>query len=378
MGESANQSRKIIAVAVAGARSVQPADAPSLAAAKLAERVYDTRTRALHDLRISVTDRCNFRCTYCMPKDVFGPGYKFLPHDALLSFEEITRFARISAQLGVEKLRLTGGEPTLRRDLPRLIEMLAALKTPSGQALDLTLTTNGSTLVKQARALKDAGLNRITVSLDSLDDATFKSMNDVDFPVADVLKGIDAAQAVGLAPIKVNMVVKKGVNDQSIVDMAKHFKGTGVVVRYIEFMDVGATNGWRMDDVVPSADVVRSISAWSPLEAIDPQYEGEVAERWRYKDGGGEIGVISSVTQAFCKTCTRARLSTDGKIFTCLFATDGTDFRQMMRNGASDDDIAALLVGLWQSRGDRYSEIRTAATTLERQARKVEMSYIGG
>ncbi|TAG72266.1 MAG: radical SAM protein, partial [Burkholderiales bacterium] len=245
-------------------------------------------------------------------------------------------------------------------------------------ALDLTLTTNGSTLVKQARALKDAGLQRITVSLDSLDDATFKSMNDVDFPVADVLKGIDAAQAVGLAPIKVNMVVKKGVNDQSIVDMANHFKGTGVVVRYIEFMDVGATNGWRMDDVVPSADVVRAISAWSPLEAIDAQYEGEVAERWRYKAGGGEIGVISSVTQAFCNTCTRARLSTDGKIFTCLFATDGADFRQMMRNGASDDDIAALLVGLWQSRTDRYSEIRTAATTLERQAKKVEMSYIGG
>lgn len=378
MGESANQSRKIIALAVAGARNIQPAAAHALSAAKLAERVYDTRARALHDLRISVTDRCNFRCTYCMPKDVFGPGYKFLPHDALLSFEEITRFARISAQLGVEKLRLTGGEPTLRRDLPRLIEMLAALRTPSGQALDLTLTTNGSTLVKQARALKDAGLQRITVSLDSLDDATFKSMNDVDFPVADVLKGIEAAQAVGLAPIKVNMVVKKGVNDQSIVDMAKHFKGSGVVVRYIEFMDVGATNGWRMDDVVPSADVVRAISAWSPLEAVDAQYEGEVAERWRYTDGGGEIGVISSVTQAFCKSCTRARLSTDGKIFTCLFATDGVDFRQMMRDGASDDEIAALLVGLWQSRGDRYSEIRTAATTLERQAKKVEMSYIGG
>ncbi len=378
MGESANPTRKIIALAVAGARAAEPATRDALSAVKLAERVYDTRTRALHDLRISVTDRCNFRCTYCMPKDVFGPGYKFLPHDALLSFEEITRFARISAQLGVEKIRLTGGEPTLRRDLPRLIEMLDALKTPSGHALDLTLTTNGSTLVKQARALKDAGLQRITVSLDSLDDATFKSMNDVDFPVADVLKGIEAAHAVGLAPIKVNMVVKRGVNDQSIVDMAKHFKGTGVVVRYIEFMDVGATNGWRMDDVVPSAEVVRAISTWSPLEAIDAQYEGEVAERWRYKDGGGEIGVISSVTQAFCKTCTRARLSTDGKIFTCLFATDGTDFRQMMRNGASDDDIAALLVGLWQSRTDRYSEIRTAATTLERQARKVEMSYIGG
>ncbi|MGL4230853.1 MAG: GTP 3',8-cyclase MoaA, partial [Casimicrobium sp.] len=313
-----------------------------------------------------------------MPKDVFGPGYKFLPHDALLTFEEITRFARISAELGVEKLRLTGGEPTLRRDLPKLIEMLAQLRTPSGKPLDLTLTTNGSTLVKQARALKDAGLNRITVSLDSLDDATFKAMNDVDFPVADVLKGIDAAHAAGLAPIKVNMVVKRGVNDDGISAMAKHFKNSGVIVRFIEFMDVGSTNGWRMDDVIPSAEVVRRISEWSPLEAIDAHYEGEVAERWRYKDGGGEIGVISSVTQAFCSTCTRARLSTDGKIFTCLFATDGTDFRNMMRSGASDDDIAALLAGLWQTRSDRYSEIRTAATSADRKLRKVEMSYIGG
>jgi cyclic pyranopterin phosphate synthase len=259
--------------------------------------------------------------------------------------------------------------------------MLAELRTPAGAPLDLTLTTNGSTLVKHARALKDAGLNRITVSLDSLDDATFKAMNDVDFPVADVLKGIDAALAVGLAPIKVNMVVKRGVNDgahSGVVAMAKHFKGSGVIVRFIEFMDVGSTNGWRMDDVVPSAEIVRKISEFSPLEAIDASYEGEVAERWRYLDGSGEIGVISSVTQAFCSTCTRARLSTDGKIFTCLFAIDGIDFRAMMRSGASDDDIAARLVGLWQSRGDRYSEIRTAATALERQAKKVEMSYIGG
>jgi GTP 3',8-cyclase len=382
MGESTNIIGKVIPLAVVGARAVVAADARTLAQARANTRVTDTRERRLHDLRISVTDKCNFRCTYCMPKDVFGPGYKFLPHDALLTFEEITRFAKISAELGVEKLRLTGGEPTLRRDLPKLIEMLAALRTPSGKPLDLTLTTNGSTLVKQARALKEAGLNRITVSLDSLDDATFKAMNDVDFPVADVLKGIDAANAVGLAPIKVNMVVKRGVNDDAdsradggVTAMAKHFKGSGVVVRFIEFMDVGSTNGWRMDDVIPSAEVVKRISEWSPLEAIDAQYEGEVAERWRYKDGGGEIGVISSVTQAFCSTCTRARLSTDGKIFTCLFANDGIDFRTMMRNGASDDDIAALLVGLWQSRGDRYSEIRTADTA---KARKVEMSYIGG
>jgi GTP 3',8-cyclase len=375
MGESSNVANKIIPLAIAGARAAKPVDDVTLSQARASARVEDTRMRHLHDLRISVTDKCNFRCTYCMPKDVFGPGYKFLPQDALLTFEEITRFARISAALGVEKIRLTGGEPTLRRDLPKLIALLAALRTPSGTPLDLTLTTNGSTLVKQARALKDAGLNRITISLDSLDDATFKAMNDVDFPVADVLKGIDAAHAVGLAPIKVNMVVKRGVNDDGIVEIAKHFKGSGVIVRFIEFMDVGSTNGWRMDDVVPSAEVVRRISEFSKLEAVDASYEGEVAERWRYTDGSGEIGVISSVTQAFCSTCTRARLSTDGKIFTCLFANDGIDFRTMMRNGASEDDIAALLVGLWQTRGDRYSEIRTAETA---KARKVEMSYIGG
>jgi GTP 3',8-cyclase len=389
MSESSNIANrvvsKVIPLSVAGTRNAHAANADALARARASALVADTRNRHLHDLRISVTDKCNFRCTYCMPKDVFGPGYKFLPHEALLTFEEITRFARIGTDLGVEKLRLTGGEPTLRRDLPKLIEMLAALRTPSGKALDLTLTTNGSTLVKQARALKDAGLNRITVSLDSLDDATFKAMNDVDFPVADVLKGIDAAHAVGLAPIKVNMVVKRGVNDTAcsradngIAAMAKHFKGSGIIVRFIEFMDVGSTNGWRMDDVIPSAEVVRRISEWSPLEAIDAQYEGEVAERWRYTDGSGEIGVISSVTQAFCSTCTRARLSTDGKIFTCLFATDGIDFRSMMRSGASDDDIAALLVGLWQTRNDRYSEIRTEATAADRKSRKVEMSYIGG
>ena len=335
----------------------------------------DPRQRRLHDLRISVTDKCNFRCTYCMPKDVFGPGYKFLPHDALLTFEEITRFSKIAAELGVEKLRLTGGEPTLRRNLPTLIEMLSQIRTPSGKALDLTLTTNGSTLVRQAKALKDAGLQRITVSLDSMNDAVFRAMNDVDFPVADVLKGIDAALAAGLVPVKVNMVVKRGVNDHTVVEMARHFKGTGVIVRFIEFMDVGSTNGWRMDDVMASRDIVAAIHAEHPLVAVDALYAGEVAERWRYADGSGEIGVISSVTEAFCNTCTRARLSTDGKIYTCLFADHGVDFRSLLRDESSDDHIAALLAGLWQVRTDRYSEIRTAETA---KLRKVEMSYIGG
>jgi len=376
MGERSNLPGKVIPLMPArNVQTITPVSPAALSAMRTAARVNDPRERRLHDLRISVTDKCNFRCTYCMPKDVFGPGYKFLPHDALLSFEEITRFSGIAATLGVEKLRLTGGEPTLRRNLPTLIEMLAQLRTPAGKPLDLTLTTNGSTLVRQAGALKDAGLQRITVSLDSMDDAVFRAMNDVDFPVADVLKGIDAALAVGLGPVKVNMVVKRSVNDHTVVDMAKHFRGTGVIVRFIEYMDVGSTNGWRMDDVIPSAEIVKRISADAPLVAVDPQYEGEVAERWRYADGSGEIGVISSVTQAFCGTCTRARLSTDGKIFTCLFAEQGTDFRAMLRGGASNDDIAALLAGLWNVRTDRYSEIRTADTA---KSRKVEMSYIGG
>ena len=352
-----------------------PLSLTALGELRASATLTDPRQRRLHDLRISVTDKCNFRCTYCMPKDVFGPGYKFLPHDALLTFEEITRISKIAAELGVEKLRLTGGEPTLRRNLPTLIEMLSQVRTPSGKALDLTLTTNGSTLVKQAKALKDAGLQRITVSLDSMDDAVFRAMNDVDFPVTDVLKGIDAALAAGLAPVKVNMVVKRGVNDHTVVNMARHFKGTGVIVRFIEFMDVGSTNGWRMDDVMASADIVAAINAEHPLVAVEAHYSGEVAERWRFQDGSGEIGVISSVTQAFCSTCTRARLATDGKIYTCLFADHGVDFRALLRDGSSDDDIAALLAGLWQVRSDRYSEIRTAETA---KSRKVEMSYIGG
>jgi cyclic pyranopterin phosphate synthase len=330
----------------------------------------DTRARPLRDLRISVTDRCNFRCTYCMPKDIFGPDYAFLPRSEVLSFEEITRLARLFKAQGVEKIRLTGGEPLLRKDLERLIGMLAALG-----GLDLTLTTNGSLLARKARALRDAGLDRVTISLDSLDDEVFRAMNDVDFPVARVLEGIDAAAAAGLAPLKINMVVKRGVNDHTIVPMARRFKGTGHIVRFIEFMDVGATNGWRMDDVVPSAEVVRRIGAELPLEPVDPNYFGEVAERWRYRDGAGEIGVISSVTQAFCGTCTRARLSTEGMLYTCLFAASGYDLRQLLRSGASDGDIADAIGGIWRVRADRYSEIRTAETA---RARKIEMSYIGG
>jgi GTP 3',8-cyclase len=330
----------------------------------------DALGRALRDLRISVTDRCNFRCIYCMPRDVFGPDYPFLPRSELLSFEEIARLARTFRGQGVDKIRLTGGEPLLRKNLEHLIELLADIP-----GIDLTLTTNGSLLEKKARSLKSAGLKRVTVSLDSLDERTFRMMNDADFPVAEVLAGIDAAATAGLAPVKINVVVKRGVNDDSIVPMARHFKGSGHIVRFIEFMDVGATNGWRMDDVVPSAEVVRAIAATMPLEPVEPNYTGEVAERWRYTDGSGEIGVISSVTQAFCRSCTRARLSTEGMLYTCLFATAGYDLRAMLRGGSSDEEIAGAVARIWQARTDRYSEIRTAETARER---KIEMSYIGG
>ena len=360
-------SQRVIPIADARTRATLalPEVAPSADG-----RLLDARGRPLRDLRISVTDHCNFRCNYCMPKEVFGKDYQFLPHAALLRFEEITRLARIFVDHGVHKIRLTGGEPLLRKNIEVLIGMLAAIP-----GIDLTLTTNGSLLAKKARALKDAGLQRVTVSLDSLDDKTFCAMNDVDFPVSQVLKGIEAASAVGLGPIKVNMVVKRGLNDHSIVPMARHFKGTGHIVRYIEFMDVGHTNGWRMDDVIPSAEVVRRINAEMPLEAIDPNYPGEVAERWRYRDGSGEIGVISSVTQAFCSTCTRARLSPEGKLYTCLFATHGDDFRAPLRSGQSDEQIGAFLRGLWTLREDRYSELRSQATV---PLPKIEMSYIGG
>jgi len=337
--------------------------------------VVDQVGRPLRDLRISVTDRCNFRCTYCMPKEVFDKDYRFLPHADLLTFEEITRLARVFIEHGVEKIRLTGGEPLLRKDIERLIEMLARLRTRDGRPLDLTLTTNGSILARKARSLVAAGLTRVTVSLDGLDDAVFRRMNDVDFPVSAVLEGIAAAADAGLTPVKVNMVVKRGVNEHEIVPMARHFRGSGHIVRFIEFMDVGSSNGWRLDDVVASSEVVRRIDAELPLQPMEPNYRGEVAERWRYRDGGGEIGVISSVTQAFCRGCTRARLSTEGRLYLCLFATGGYDLRRMLREGAADAQISAAIGRIWRSRADRYSELRSEATA---GLRKIEMSYIGG
>ena len=342
----------------------------------------DRRGRALHDLRISVTDRCNFRCSYCMPKDVFDSGYKFLPHAELLSFEEITRLARVFVAHGVRKLRLTGGEPLLRRHVENLVGLLAALRAPDGSPLDLTLTTNGSLLARKARLLKDAGLRRVTVSLDALDDAVFRGMNDVDFPVADVLAGIDAALAVGLGPVKVNMVVKRGVNDHEIVPMARHFRahyGPRVTLRFIEFMDVGSSNGWRMDEVLPSAQVLARLGELGPLVPLEAAQSGETAQRWAWADGQGEIGLISSVTQAFCGDCNRARLSTEGKLYLCLFASNGYDLRELLRGGASDEQIASAIGGIWQGRSDRYSELRsTLAPDTGTGARRVEMSYIGG
>jgi cyclic pyranopterin phosphate synthase len=341
----------------------------------------DTLGRPLRDLRISVTDRCNFRCSYCMPREVFDKDYAFLPQSSLLSFEEITRLARIFVAHGVEKIRLTGGEPLLRKHLELLIEMLAKIQTPSGQPLDITLTTNASLLAKKAQSLKDAGLQRVTVSLDGLDDAVFRRMNDVDFPVADVLKGIEAAQRVGLAPIKVNMVVKRGTNDAEILPMARHFRNSGVVVRFIEYMDVGATNGWRMDEVLPSAQVIERLQTEFPMLAVNPNYTGETAERWRYADGGGEVGVISSVTHAFCGDCNRARLSTEGKLFLCLFASQGQDLRALLRGDFSDEQIGGAVSHIWQARSDRYSEMRAALpadASPPDTGRRVEMSYIGG
>ena len=346
----------------------------------------DTLGRPLRDLRISVTDRCNFRCNYCMPKEVFGKDYPYLPHGALLSFEEITRLARLFLAHGVRKIRLTGGEPLLRKNLEALVAQLAALRTVDGKAPDLTLTTNGALLARKAQSLKDAGLNRVTVSLDGLDDAVFRRMNDVDFPVAEVLAGIEAAQAAGFAPVKVNMVVKRGTNDHEILPMARHFRGTGVTLRFIEFMDVGATNGWRMDEVLPSAEVIARLRAVLPLVPLPASSPGETAERWGYAgaDGNhdpllGEVGVISSVTQAFCGDCNRARLSTEGKLYLCLFAAQGWDLRSLLRGGASDAAIAAAIALIWQQRADRYSELRSSLPADAPQAaRRVEMSYIGG
>ncbi|MGA1325522.1 MAG: GTP 3',8-cyclase MoaA [Rubrivivax sp.] len=348
----------------------------------------DRLGRPLRDLRISVTDRCNFRCSYCMPKEVFDRDYRFLPQTSLLTFEEITRVSRLFVAHGVRKLRLTGGEPLLRKHLETLVGMLASLRDVDGQPLDLTLTTNGSLLERKAPALAAAGLRRVTVSLDALDDAIFRRMNDVDFPVADVLRGIDAAIAAGLGPVKVNMVVKRGTNDHEIVPMARHFRerhGSAVVLRFIEYMDVGATNGWRMDEVLPSADVVRRLSEAFPLEPMPASQPGETAQRWRYRDGAGEIGVISSVTQAFCGDCNRARLSTEGKLFLCLFAHRGHDLRALLRGQSpqgqpwSDEQIAAAVGLIWSEREDRYSELRGAmAADTGSGERRIEMHYIGG
>ncbi len=332
--------------------------------------LQDRRGRMVHDLRISVTDRCNFRCIYCMPRSVFGKDYPFLPRKELLSFEEIARIARAFAMRGVKKIRITGGEPLLRKHLENLIELLADIP-----GVELTLTTNGVLLPRMAKVLRSAGLDRVTISLDAIDDATFRRMNDADYPVEAVLKGIDAAADAGLGPIKVNMVVKRGINDHGVVDMARHFRGSGHIVRFIEFMDVGSSNGWKMDEVVPSREVIERIDAVFPLEPVDPNYVGEVAERWRYRDGSGEVGVISSVTQAFCSTCTRIRLSTEGKLYTCLFAQGGHDLRDLLRGGGSDAALDRAIARVWLAREDRYSEIRTANTAARR---KIEMSYIGG
>ncbi len=362
----------------------------------------DQLGRQLHDLRISVTDRCNFRCSYCMPKEVFNKDYPYLPHSSLLTFEEITRLARVFMSHGVRKIRLTGGEPLLRKNIEILIAQLAALRTQDGEKLDLTLTTNGSLLAKKAVALKAAGLQRVTISLDGLDDAVFRSMNDVDFPVADVLAGIEAARQAGLgldkqgnfSGIKINMVVKRGTNADQILPMARHFRGTGMVLRFIEYMDVGATNGWRMDDVLPSAEVIRLIQSEMPLVQLEPSQTGETAQRWGYADAQGkhdpslgEIGVISSVTQAFCSDCNRARLSTEGKLYLCLFASQGYDLRPLLRESNSDNSIndatiTTALAHIWQGRNDRYSELRSSmpadTTSAATAAKRVEMSYIGG
>jgi len=329
----------------------------------------DTFGRPVRDLRISVTDRCNFRCTYCMPKSVFGHEYRFMDRKELLTFEELERVARTFVSLGVEKIRLTGGEPLLRKEIESLVAQLAEI-----DGLDLTLTTNASLLARKAETLRTAGLDRVNVSLDSLDDATFRAMNDVDFPVARVLEGIDAATAAGL-PVKVNAVVKRGVNDDGVVEMARHFRGTGHSLRFIEYMDVGATNGWRLDDVVAAAEIVERIDAVFPLEPVESAYRGEVAQRFRYRDGTGEIGVISSVTQPFCGDCTRARISAEGKLYTCLFAVRGTDLRALLRGGATDDDLRDAITAVWATRTDRYSEIRTERTS---DLPRIEMSYIGG
>ncbi len=335
-------------------------------------QLTDTFDRPLRDLRISVTDRCNFRCVYCMPKDLFGSNHQFLERKKLLSFEEIERIARLCVGHGVKKIRVTGGEPLIRREVERLVERLAGLVGLE----DLSLTTNAAALTRnKAQRLKDAGLGRITISLDSLDDDAFKGINDVDFPVKRVLQAIENAATVGISPIKINMVVKRGVNEQSVIPMARYFRSTGHIVRFIEYMDVGTSNGWRLDEVVSAAEIVETINAEYPIEPATPNYRGEVAKRWRYRDGAGEIGVIASVTQPFCGTCSRARLSADGSLYTCLFATKGHDLRRLLRGDASDEHIAQVIGSIWSRRSDRYSDMRTGETSV---SPKIEMSYIGG
>lgn len=338
----------------------------------------DTRNRPLRDLRISVTDRCNFRCPYCMPKEIFGADFPYKKHNALLTFEEIVRLSKIFIEHGVEKIRLTGGEPLLRKGIEDLVAMLSQLKTAQGKPIDVTLTTNGSLLKRKAKALREAGLKRITVSLDAISDSIFKKMNDVDFPVSDVLDSIATAVDVGLENIKVNMVVKKGINDQEILPMANYFKGTGITPRFIEYMDVGNTNGWKMDEVIPSKDVIELINEQLPLKSLDPTYQGEVAQRWAYEDGSGEVGVISSVTQAFCSSCSRARLSMEGKLYLCLFGDVGYDLKEHLRNNRSDLEISNAIRSIWTNRIDNYSERRGQTNHLEIERNKVEMSYIGG
>ncbi len=343
---------------------------PDSALPDVEQPLLDRFQRPLRDLRISVTDRCNFGCQYCMPREVFGPNFEFLPRDEILSFEEIARLASVFASRGVRKFRLTGGEPLLRNDLSKLVEMLAAI-----DGIDLAVTTNASLLASQARALAHAGLDRVTVSLDSIDDEVFREMNDVDVPVSHVLEGIEAAERAGLGPVKVNCVVRKGVNDHTLVDLARHFKGTGHIVRFIEFMDVGTTNGWKLDEVASAAEVVEQINAALPLVPLEANYDGEVAKRWAYADGEGEIGLITSVTEPFCATCTRARISADGRLYTCLFAVDGLELREALRAGASDDELTEIVRGVWTAREDRYSELRSDAAA---DMPRVEMSFIGG
>lgn len=356
----------IISPTAPGTDAVPVVDAP----------VVDAMGRPLRDLRISVTDRCNLRCTYCMPRATFDENHSFLPRAELLSFEEIERLAQQFVRLGVRKIRLTGGEPLLRRGVERLVERLAGLQTPEGRPVEVALTTNGVLLARKAQALKDAGLARITVSLDGLSESTFRRMSDSDTPVRTVLDGIAEAQRVGLSPVKVNMVVRRGANDHEIVDMAGHFRNSGIVLRFIEYMDAGCSNGWRMDEVVPAREILERIATHYPLRPVDPNYVGEVAERWHYADGSGEIGVIASVTQAFCHECTRGRLSTDGYLYNCLFASGGLDLRAPLRAGATDDQLVRLIVEGWRVRNDRYSQLRHAMAGAD--VKKIEMSYIGG